>query len=120
MWAKSRAFNVFASSTLAVAATLRQLVALSVRCCVEDCFNCVVVCGVVELVGAVVTTLAGSGTFSFADGSGSNAAFRQPAAVAVDASGNVFVCDYTNQRIRKVTASGGMWSFQSCNACSLF
>ncbi len=57
---------------------------------------------------AVVTTLAGSGTASFSDGSGSNAGFSYPRDVAVDASGNVFVADYSNHCIRKVTAGGGM------------
>ncbi len=60
---------------------------------------------------AVVSTLAGgvSGTNeAFADASGTNAGFNQPFGVAVDASGNVFVADRFNQRIRKVTAGGGM------------
>ncbi len=56
---------------------------------------------------AVVSTLAGSGNEAYADGTGTNAGFFWPAAVAIDASGNVFVADYRNQRIRKVTAGGG-------------
>jgi hypothetical protein len=59
---------------------------------------------------AVVSTLAGgvSGTNgAYADGSGTSTGFRNPAGVAVDASGNVFVADYHNHRIRKVTAGGG-------------
>jgi hypothetical protein len=59
---------------------------------------------------AVVTTLAGgvSGTSSaFVDASGSNAGFAFPSGVAVDASGNVFVADSYNYRVRKVTAGGG-------------
>ncbi len=66
-------------------------------------------CGVV-VDGAAVTTLAGgvSGTNpAFADGFGTNAGFFIPAGVAVDASGNVFVGDTNNYRIRKVTAGGG-------------
>ena len=58
---------------------------------------------------AVVSTLAGgvSGTNgAFADGVGTNAGFNYPSAVDVDASGNVFVADYFNQRIRKVTVGG--------------
>jgi hypothetical protein len=61
---------------------------------------------------AVVSTLAGgiSGTLSaYADGVGTNAGFSQPTGVAVDASGNVFVCDFVNHRIRQVTAGGGTW-----------
>jgi hypothetical protein len=61
---------------------------------------------------AVVSTLAGgvSGTNgAYADASGTNAGFSNPNGVAVDASGNVFVADSFNQRIRKVTAGGGMF-----------
>ncbi len=58
----------------------------------------------------MVSTLAGgiSGTTSaYVDGDGTNAGFKRPYGVAVDASGNVFVADYDNNRIRKVTAGGG-------------
>jgi hypothetical protein len=44
---------------------------------------------------------------AYADGSGTNASFFNPSSVAVDASGNVFVSDYGNHLIRKVTSSGG-------------
>ncbi|WP_394351410.1 YDG domain-containing protein, partial [Psychroflexus aurantiacus] len=54
----------------------------------------------------VVSTLAGSGVSGFADGTGSSAQFRTPTGVAVDASGNVYVADANNHRIRKVTPAG--------------
>ena len=55
----------------------------------------------------VVTTLAGSaGVQGSADGTGSEASFSLPASVAVDSSGNVYVADYINHTIRKVTPSG--------------
>src|SRR5690606_18590713 len=58
----------------------------------------------------VVSTLAGSGVHvpfagvagGFADGDGATAKFHLPKGVAVDASGNVFVADNVNHRIRKV------------------
>jgi len=54
----------------------------------------------------VVTTLAGAGTPGYADGPGGAAQFKGPLGVAVDAAGNVYVADFENHRIRKVTPQG--------------
>jgi glucose/arabinose dehydrogenase len=55
---------------------------------------------------AVVTTLAGSGTFTFADGTGTAASFRNPTGVAVLPSGVVAVADQAGHRIRLITPGG--------------
>jgi hypothetical protein len=65
--------------------------------------------GVAAAVGAdvhPVTTLAGSGAKAFADGTGVEASFLAPSGVAVDAVGFVYVADYGNLRIRKVSPTG--------------
>jgi sugar lactone lactonase YvrE len=54
-----------------------------------------------------ITTLAGSpGTVGSADGSGTGALFYQPAGLGMDATGNLYVADYFNNTIRKVTSAG--------------
>lgn len=55
---------------------------------------------------ADVTTIAGSGTRGFADGSATTAMFSLPRDVAVDANGNVYITDNSNNRIRKISPSG--------------
>lgn len=55
----------------------------------------------------VVTTLAGlAGTSGTNDGTGSAARFYSPRGVSVDKTGNVYVADYWNCTIRKITATG--------------
>jgi sugar lactone lactonase YvrE len=58
-----------------------------------------------------VSTLAGSGTYGYIDGSGTDAQFKYVVGVAVDTKGNVYVADYENHRIRKVTPSGDVTTF---------
>jgi hypothetical protein len=57
--------------------------------------------------GAIVTTLAGAaGLTGSSDGAGSAARFYDPAGAAVDSAGNVYVADYANEEIRKITPFG--------------
>ena len=58
----------------------------------------------------VVSTLAGSGAYGFADGLGAAAQFASPTGVACDGSGNVFVADQNNHRIRGIVAATGVVS----------
>jgi sugar lactone lactonase YvrE len=55
----------------------------------------------------LVTTLAGlPGYHGSANGMGTAARFHNPAGVAVDAAGNVYVADQSNHAIRKITPAG--------------
>jgi len=51
----------------------------------------------------VVSTFAGTGTAGYKDAAGNTARFNRPYGVAVDSSGNVYVADFDNHRIRKIT-----------------
>lgn len=61
--------------------------------------------------GGSLSTLAGDGLAGFADGQAAQARFQNPTGVAVDGSGNVFVADRDNHRIRVVNASDEVLTF---------
>jgi sugar lactone lactonase YvrE len=54
----------------------------------------------------VVTTFAGSGKTGSADGPAASASFNGPDGITVDANGNVYVCDFLNNSVRKITQGG--------------
>lgn len=53
-----------------------------------------------------VTTFAGSGTRGFADSTALLAQFNNPVGTTSDRQGNIYVADYTNYSIRKITPNG--------------
>lgn len=59
----------------------------------------------------VVSTLAGNGTYGFADGPAATAEFKYPQGVAVNAVGVVFVADTANHRIRRIATDGTVSTF---------
>lgn len=58
--------------------------------------------------GGIISTVAGNGSQGYSGDGGPavNAALNLPTGVAADASGNLFIADSGNDRIRKVTPSG--------------
>lgn len=46
----------------------------------------------------------------FADGQGSDARFDTPSAMCIDNSGNIYVVDKGNQKIRKITENGNVYT----------
>ena len=70
----------------------------------------------------IITTVAGNGTGTFAGdgGSATAASLYFPTAVTVDNSGNLYIADYRNHRIRKVAAISGVISTVAGNGNETF
>jgi len=66
----------------------------------------------VTLAGTI-STIAGNGTAGFTGdgGAATSAELNEPQGVAVDPTGNVYIADFVNHRIRKVTPSGVISTF---------
>ncbi|MBN9349893.1 MAG: IPT/TIG domain-containing protein [Chitinophagaceae bacterium] len=54
----------------------------------------------------VVSILAGDGHNGFADGHAGSARFNYPMGITTDSNGNIYVADFGNNRIRKITPAG--------------
>lgn len=64
-----------------------------------------------------VSTYAGNGTGGYADGAGTSAEFNNPAGIARDSAGNLYVADANNSCIRKITTAQVVSTFAgTCNA----
>jgi sugar lactone lactonase YvrE len=61
--------------------------------------------------GAVTTFAGAAGVVGASDGNGQSARFFQPAGLVLDPSGNLFVADYANGMIRKITPSGAVTTY---------
>ncbi len=59
----------------------------------------------VDAATGIITTLAGTGVEEFSGDGGlaTLAGLRTPSAVALDAAGNIYIADYSNHRIRRLT-----------------
>ena len=57
-----------------------------------------------------ISTIAGTGTGSYSgdNGQATSATINQPHGLAIDSSGNVYIGDGQNYRVRKFTASTGI------------
>ncbi|MNQ78505.1 Virginiamycin B lyase [compost metagenome] len=56
----------------------------------------------------VVSTIAGNGTAASVDGVGTNAGFNSPWDLVVAKNGNIYVADYSGNRIRQITTDGNV------------
>lgn len=54
---------------------------------------------------AIVTAFAGGGGSGSSDGTGTAAKFSEPRGITIDSSNNLYVADYNNHLIRKVTSA---------------
>lgn len=56
----------------------------------------------------LVSSLAGNASAGFQNGIGSGAKFRLPIGITVDGSGSIYVADFSNNAIRKVSSTGNV------------
>jgi sugar lactone lactonase YvrE len=71
--------------------------------------------------GGIITTLAGGGSLGVGDGGpATSAQLNGPAGVAVDSSGNLYIADSGNNRVRMVAPGGGITTVAGAGSASLW
>jgi sugar lactone lactonase YvrE len=104
--------NYFGNGGLAISADLDYpegaAVDASGNLYIADTYNFVV--RKVSASSGIITTVAGNHTEGYSGDGGlaTNAMLSYPDSIAVDSSGNLYIADSVNNRIRKVTASSGI------------
>ena len=73
-----------------------------------------------KVTAGIISTVAGTGVAGFSGDGGlaTAAAINTPYGMSVDASGNIFICDYNNFRVRKVNTAGIMSTIAGTGAGS--
>lgn len=61
---------------------------------------------IVPGVEGIVTTLAGTASMAFLDGTGSSARFMTPTGLTIDGQGNLYTVEWDSHSVRKITPSG--------------
>ena len=76
----------------------------------------------VDAVTGIITTVAGNGNFGFSGDGGlaTSAALALPDGIAIDLSGNLFIADTQNNRIRRVAAATGIITTFAGNGSAAF
>src|SRR5439155_23906962 len=76
----------------------------------------------VDAATGIITTVAGNGSPAFGGdgGAATSASLNNPDGVAVDASGNVYVAEQSNHRIRRVAAATGIITTVAGNGSPAF
>jgi sugar lactone lactonase YvrE/phosphodiesterase/alkaline phosphatase D-like protein len=76
----------------------------------------------VSVATGIITTVAGNGTFGFSGdgGTATLANLNYPCGTSLDSDGNIFIADFLNHRIRKVTVATGIISTEAGNGTAGF
>jgi sugar lactone lactonase YvrE len=62
----------------------------------------------IDAITMMVNTIAGQLTAGTNNGIGTNSQFRKPQGITIDSAGNLYVCDTSNNRIRKIGTNGAV------------